>query len=287
MSLPSLPSTGPCIRPALIHLFGASRAFSTTQPIRSNSIPPESPSYIRLSSPPQSEEKRLPRKIRPEYIQRTAPEPTNHLEPSNEAQKWKYELAETRRNNLKSGLRALWKRRTKSDNVRHHRVTSKFEEHRRAAEAPEREDERLTRTTVLDAMLDTKVYPDPERFSRADRSRTKVLARESAKREARRDALMELYISASGFIVQENELKAEIDRIFHEDYFSMQSRANNRYGTTGNIWGIYGKPPSIANMLEATSGSSTKLMAYYETEYDRSVNRHKKIAEDLTGGKMV
>ncbi|KAF4507590.1 hypothetical protein G6O67_004073 [Ophiocordyceps sinensis] len=196
-------------------------------------------------------------------------------------------MAEIRRNNLKEGLQALWKRRNKSDKMRNHRVSSKFEEHRRAAEAPEREDERLTRTTVLDAILDTKVYPDPDRFSRADRSRTKVLARESAKREARRDALMELYISASNFIVQESELKSEIDRIFHDDYFSMQSRANNRYGTTGNIWGIYGKPPSVANMLEATSSSSTKLMAYYETEYDRSVNRHKKIAENLTGGKMI
>lgn len=136
-------------------------------------------------------------------------------------------------------------------------------------------------------MLDTKVYPDPERFSRADRSRTKVLARESVKREARRDALMGLYISASNFIVQESELKSEIDRIFKDDYFSMQSRAYNRHGTTGNIWGIHGKPPSVANMLEATSSSSTRLISHHETEYDRSVNRHKKIAENLTGGKMV
>ena len=64
------------------------------------------------------------------------------------------------------------------------------------------------------------------------------------------------------------------------------SQAVNRYGATENTWGIYGKPPSIANMLETSTGTSTKLMDYYESEYDRSVKRQKKIAEDLTGGKM-
>ena len=144
----------------------------------------------------------------------------------------------------------------------------------------------MTRSTILDAILDTKVYPDPLRFSRADRSRTRVVARESAKREDRRDALMELYCSASSFIVHESELRAEIDKAFTADYFKKQSQAINRYGATENTWGIHGKPPSIANMLEITTGTSTKLVDYYESEYDRSVKRQKRIAEDLTGGKM-
>lgn len=271
----------------------------------SNYIPPESPFYIRLPSPPQSDETRPPRvrghlpvpreifprlegdrKVRPDYIQRTAPKPTKRREPSTEAQRWKAEMAGNRRANLEGGLQALWARRARSDKIRNTRVSRKFEENNKAAAAPEREDDRLTRSTVLDAILDTKVYPDPERFSRAERSRVNVMARESARREARRDALMELYISASNFIVQESELKAEIDRIFADDYFKKQSQTTNSYGATENTWGVYGKPPSVASMLETTAGTSTKLMDYYESEYDRSVKRHKKIAEDLTGGKM-
>lgn len=301
----SLNPSAPCVRPALRQLLRASRTFSTSQSLGSNNVPPESPSYIRLPTPPQSDETKparvrghLPvpreifprlegdRKVRPDYIQRTAQKPAKHREPANEAQRWKAEMADNRRTNLEDSLQALWARRSKSDKVRNARVSRKFEEHNQAAAAPEREDDRLTRSTVLDSVLDTKVYPDPDRFSRADRSRTKVMARESAKREARRDAIMELYISASNFIVQESELKAEIDKVFTEDYFRKQSQAVNRYGATENTWGIYGKPPSIANMLETSTGTSTKLMDYYESEYDRSVKRQKRIAEDLTGGKM-
>lgn len=166
------------------------------------------------------------------------------------------------------------------------RVSRKFAEHNDAAAAPEREDERLTYSTVLDSILDTKLYLDPHRFSRADRSHTKVKERDDAKREARRDALIELYTSTSSFIVQESELRAEVDKVFTNDYFRKQSQAINRYGTTENTWGIYGKPPSVADMLETTIGTSTKLIDYYESEYDRSVKRQKKIAEDLTGGGM-
>ncbi|KYK56056.1 hypothetical protein DCS_08022 [Drechmeria coniospora] len=294
-----------CIRPSLQRLLGASRSFSTSQPSPVQHTPPQAPSYIRLPTPPQSSETKpqrvrghLPvprqifsqpegdRKVRPEYIKRTAPKPSTQREPSNEAQRWKAEVAHNRRVNLEEGLQALWIRRRRRDSIRNATVGRKFEEHHKAAAADERQDDRLTRSTVLGSILDTKTYPDPDRFSRVDRSRTKVMAKESTRREARRDAIMELYISASNFIVQESELEAEIDKIFTEDYFRKQSQAINRYGATENTWGIYGKPPSIANMLETTTGTSTKLMDYYESEYDRSVKRQKRIAEDLTGGKM-
>jgi hypothetical protein len=39
-------------------------------------------------------------------------------------------------------------------------------------------------------------------------------------------------------------------------------------------------------MLETTTGTSTKLVDVYESEYDRSVKRQKRIAEEFTGGKM-
>jgi hypothetical protein len=195
-------------------------------------------------------------------------------------------MASSRRQNLETGLKELWVRRNRRDAVQNERVSRKFQDHHQAVKAPEREDDRITRSTVLESVLDTQTYPDPQRFVRADRSRSKIQAIEGAKREARRDALMELYINASNFIVTENELKTEIDTIFAEDFFHKQGFDVGRYGAAQNTWDVWGKPTSIGNMLESTTGVSTKIMDFYETEYDRSVKRQKRIAEEFTGGKM-
>lgn len=284
---------------------GTWRGLSSSRAVASGHVPPESPLYIRLPPPPQSEEPKvgrvrghLPvpreifprpegdRKLRPEYMQRAAPEPAVQRQPSNQVQEWKAEMAQSRRTNFEQGLRALWARRSRRQSIRRVKASRNFEANKKAGATPEREDDRLTRSTILDALFDTKLHPDPDRFSRAERSRTRVLAKEKAKREARRDALMELYINTANFIVHEGELKAEIETIFAPDYFRKQSQSANRYGATDNIWGIYGKPTSISSMLENATGTSTKIIDFDESEYDRSVKRQKKIAEDLTGGKM-
>ncbi|KAM5342825.1 hypothetical protein ACJ41O_013791 [Fusarium nematophilum] len=301
----SLHLANSCPRATARQLFAASRTFSTSTVALQNHVPPESPSYIRLPTPPQSDEKKLPRvrghlpvprevfprlegdrKMQPAYLKQTVPEPHHPQPPKNETQEWKQKMANSRRENLEIGLKQLWARRNRRDEVRNARVSRKFKEHNDAVKAAEREDDRLTRSTVLESVLDTKTYPDPERFVRADRSRSKVQAIEGAKREARRDALMELYINASNFIVTEQELKAEIENVFAEDFFKKQGQAVGRYGSAENTWDIWGKPTSIANMLETTTGTSTKIMDFYESEYDRSVKRQKRIAEEFTGGKM-
>lgn len=296
--------TASCPRATARQFLVASRAFSTSAHALEQ-VPPESPSYIRLPTPPQSEEKKLPRvrghlpvpreifprmegdrKIRADYIKQTVPKPAHKQKPKNETQEWKQAMANSRRQNLETGLKELWVRRNRRDAAQNERVSHKFLENHRAVKAPEREDDRLTRSTVLEAVLDTKTYPDPGRFARAKESRVKVKAIEEAKREARRDALMELYINASNFIVNESELKEEIETIFAEDFFHKQGFDIGRYGSAQNTWDVWGKPTSIGNMLETTTGVSTKIMDFYETEYDRSVKRQKRIAEEFTGGKM-
>lgn len=288
------------MRPILRHAISASRSFSTTPTALSNKIPPESPSYIRLPPPPQSDETKparvrghLPvpreifaraegdRKVRPEYIHQTAPLP-KHRRPAGD---WKATMAQTRRKNLQQGLKELWQRRNRDEKIRDARAARNFEENRKLAAAPEREDDRITRGTVLDAVLDTKVYPDPDRFARADRARSKIQIKDNAKREARRDALMELYINASNFITDESELRSTIDKLFTEEYFRNQSQAIDRHGATENAWGVYGKPPTLGQMME-TVGSSTKVADFYDSEQDRTVKRQKRIAEEFTGGKM-
>ncbi len=220
------------------------------------------------------------------YIKKTVPLPRREREPQNETQQWKKTMAGNRRENLKSSLQELWVRRQKSDQLRDDRVSQKFRHYNKARVAAEREDDRLTRSTIHEAMMDTQVYPDIDRFERARQSRERVASIEITKRESRRDALMELYINASNFIVTENELRSEIETVFAEDYFKKQGQAVGRYGNSENTWDIYGKPTSINNMLDTNAGTSTKVMDQSETEYDRSVKRHKRIAEEFTGGKM-
>src|SRR5690349_21017449 len=130
----SLQCSGACPRLATYKLLSTTvRPFSTTPSILSNNVPPESPAYIRLPAVPQAADPettrvrgRLPiprnifpreegsRKVQPTYLQQTAPERAVDVKPENDVQKWKLEMANTRRHNLQSGLEKLW--------VRHKRV---------------------------------------------------------------------------------------------------------------------------------------------------------------------
>ncbi|KAM3492935.1 hypothetical protein MY3957_003772 [Beauveria namnaoensis] len=313
----SLQSTWLCLRPAAARRvpptvpWTAAAALSTTSASRSQQIPPESPSYIRLPQVPQSTETKpervrgtLPvpraifdradgdRKAQPEYVEKTAPrrrdDENSRSRPLNsDAQKWKKQLADSRRENLAQGLQSLWQRHETREQGRAERARSRERALQRAHEAPEPRAAVMTRGTVLESIYDTAVRPDPERFAKAERSRARVQALEGARRDARRDALMELYINATTFIVTEAELQAEIDTIFHEDYFRKLSIKGLRAGATENVWGVHGAPPGLASMFETVSRTSTNVANASESEFDHSVKRTKKISEELTGGKMA
>ena len=303
----SLQSTWSCVRPAAARRVPtAPRAAFSTTPSRSSNIPPESPSYIRLPKVPQSTEAKpervrgtLPvprdvferregdRKTRPDYIAKTAPQRVDDRPLNSDTQRWKKQLADSRRQNLEEGLQGLWRRHETREQGRAERARRREDALRRAHEAAEPKAAVMTRGTVLASIADTAVHPDPERFDKAERSRARVLAQESARRDARRDALMELYINASSFIVTEAELKEEIDKLFHEDYFRKQSVKGYRPGATENVWGVYGKPPGLAAMFETVTRTSTNVANASESEFDHSVKRTKKISEELTGGKMA
>ncbi|KFH41060.1 hypothetical protein ACRE_082390 [Hapsidospora chrysogenum ATCC 11550] len=297
----SLPLGRPCMGSLRRNASPVLRSFSTSG-AKLQDVPPDSPLYIRLPMPPQTEEKKrervrgfLPvpreifarkdgeRKLDPEYLKKTAPEPRLEKTGSVERQ-WKASLANSRRQGLEEGLNELWKRHSRDTTTRDARSRARFWENHRLAVAPEREDDRATRGTTLDSLLDTKVYADPDRFSRADRSRDKVLALQNAKREARRDALMELYISASNFITTESELREAIETTFSEDHFTKKSQEAQRWGAA-NAWGIHGPPPSVASMLAVSTRASTRLVDD-QSEWHLSTKRQKRIAEEFTGGKM-
>lgn len=306
----SLQSTWSCVRPAAARRVPttasratAAAAFSTTSS-RGN-IPPESPSYIRLPHVRQSTEVKpqrvrgtLPvprdvfqrtdgdRKVRAEYIEKTAPRRTRERSLETDTQKWKKQIADSRRQNLEEGLQGLWQRYNVREEKRATRARRQQLEVDMARQAPERRVDRMTRGTILESINDTEVRPDPERFEKSERSRQKTLARQEARRDARRDALMELYSNATGFIVTEAELKEEVERIFSPDYFVKQSMKVHRPGATENAWGVHGKPPGTATMLEPLTQRSTNIARSDMSEFDHSSARTKRISEEFTGGKL-
>jgi hypothetical protein len=290
------------------------RSSSTTAQSSSSSkrnakstIPPESPSYVTLPEAPFSSEDPIPsqrgfvpvprkvfdtrdpgRKVRPDYISKTVPEPTNarSQEPvaPDSVRAWKRTLAAARRTNLEDGLKGLYGRHAKKTGDLKARMKAHQEAHADAARQPERDDEFFTRPSVLSTTIkDMAVQPDPKRFERAAESARRTEAVAQTKREARKDALMELYVNAGNFIVDEKGLEAEVERIFAPTYFMRRGDDG-----TANAWDTWGMQPGMQRMMtEVVHGmSSTGGTLRWGEEHNRNLRRQKKAAEELTGGKL-
>ncbi|KAI1806493.1 hypothetical protein F4811DRAFT_510149 [Daldinia bambusicola] len=301
-------------RPALLPRGGGpvSRAlFSSTAARPSQQIPPESPLFINVPNPPQDQSIEALRELKPvkghlpvprqifkkrdghlkpqdDWLMRSAPAPSSErskLPPRSEIQAWKRKVAAARRENMREGIRALYARKQLFDARRLERQTARLAAHRAAATAPEREDDRLTRGSINAGTLQTKVHPDPERFSRAleSRSRTETLA--TQKSDARRDAIQELYMRARSFIVDEKDLEEEVDRLFAPDYWKSQGVAPDGF-ETNNIWDLQGRPPTVASMLNDVARATSQIVKNMESEKTRTLKRQKEVTEELTGGKL-
>ncbi|KAI1414169.1 hypothetical protein F5Y13DRAFT_159945 [Hypoxylon sp. FL1857] len=286
-------------------LFSSSAAKSHQQ------IPPESPLFINVPNPPQDQSIEALRELKPvkghlpiprrvfkqrdghlkpqdEWLTRSAPQPTSEKSqqpPRSDVQAWKRKMADSRRENMREGVRALYARKQLFDKRRLERQTVKLAANRAAALAPEREDERLTRASVNSGTLQTAVLPDPERMERAleSRQRTEFLA--AQKSEARRDAIQELYMKARSFIVSEKDLETEVDRLFAPDYWKKQGISASGFDVH-NVWDLDGRPPTVADMLNDVSRTSSSVLKNLESEKTRTLKRQKEVAEELTGGKL-
>ncbi|KAI0011918.1 hypothetical protein F4779DRAFT_143280 [Xylariaceae sp. FL0662B] len=286
--------------------------FSTTPATaRGVQIPPESPSFINVPNPPQDQSIEALRELKPikghlpvprpvfarrdshlkatdEWLSRTAPEPSSARSarpPHTEIQAWKRRMAASRRANIRSGVRDLWARKQRFDRTRLARQTARLDANRAAAMAPERDDDVLTRSSISPGTLQTTVQLDPERFERALASRTRTAAIAHEKSEARRDAIQELYMKARSFIVSEDELQAEVDRLFSPDYWKNmgQSAAG---APIFNIWDMEGRQVAVKDLMDDVSRSSSLVVKNIESERTRTLKRQKEVAEELTGGKM-
>ncbi|KAG0645621.1 hypothetical protein D0Z07_8515 [Hyphodiscus hymeniophilus] len=276
------------------------RSFSTTSSL--SAIGPENPKFIEIPLPPQRYaapkrdikgklppprnvfRTRGPDKATPEYVAAATLEPSDRhsKEPPNDFVAWKRRMAASRRENLREGLLELHKRKVGQQTAIETRSRMKSKRREALVYAPQREDERLTSTTVRQAVRQVQKgrVPDPGREERVAVAAERVKAKNIAREVQRKDALHTLYMHAREFITTEEQLHAEIEKVFVEFPFGPE-----HVGKT-NIWDAYGAPPSVRNMLSTVNNTQKSAMDYHRGHGFITGKRMTKIAEELTGGKM-
>ncbi|OIW28050.1 hypothetical protein CONLIGDRAFT_634378 [Coniochaeta ligniaria NRRL 30616] len=286
----------------------SSASQSPAAPRSSTRIPPESPRYISVPEPPQATLVRRPpvrghlpvpreifprktgdRKLAPDYVMRATPlsiAEESGAAPKNELEAWRRRMAHSRRSALSAGLKGLYDRKSGSDDFRARKTREKGEAHRRAATAPDRADDVLTRSTILASVAEQlAVREDPARFETARKSARRTAKLHAARAEARGDALSELYIAAKDFIVDETELARKVDELFDENYFSTKGVSDAL-----SIWDTDGPPIKTSAMIDQQGyGRDNPVnMGYemYQPDATRTARKQKIIAEELTGGKL-
>ncbi|CAG8892343.1 unnamed protein product [Penicillium nalgiovense] len=174
-----------------------------------------------------------------------------------EKQEWKHKMADLRRQNLRDGLRDLYSRKRSADSKVISRSLENQNRRDRILQQPEREDERLTRPSTIEAMMPHKqpVLPDPNREERLALSRARLEANQAQKEIERKEHLQSLYVNARTFITTEEQLNAEIDRVFPE---GENPAWRNDHQPGENIWNLGN--PRLFSILP-TRPAPTRLLA--------------------------
>jgi len=273
------------------------RSFSTSHPLLA--IGPVNPKFIEVPTTPQPQARlkldikgtlppprnifppRALRKTSKKYLDAVTKEPKNQAEPTNDYVAWKRRMAASRRANLREGLVELYKRKKVHDGEVAVRSKAKGEAREKRLRAPQREDERLTNPTIKEAnrILQSGPVPDPNRTPRVAEMAARVQAKEAARKEQRRNALHTLYMQARSFITTEEQFDAVIEKIFVDS-------PHDPGHMSDNIWVVMGAPPTIQDMLSAVNNTQKSAVAYHSGPAPLTGERMKKIAEELTGGKM-
>jgi hypothetical protein len=266
---------------------------------RRSFIGPESPKFIEIPQPPQRQVQRrkiikgtlptprnifhprAPDRMNPDYIAATLPEAKARPDPVDERTAWKRRMAAIRKANLREGLLGLHTRKLRQDAVRTSQNIAKRKDRERRLHAPEREDERLTRPTVTAALQNFHIgLQDPNREARIAEKVERCKEKEELKKEERRNALHTLYMNAREFITTEEQLDEEIEKIFVPSPFGEHHKGKD------NIWDAHGAPPTVQEMLQAINDAQKNALEYHRGPAHITGQRMKKIAEELTGGKM-
>ncbi|KAJ5675454.1 hypothetical protein N7462_008351 [Penicillium macrosclerotiorum] len=273
------------------------RGFTTTANLR---VGPESPHFIdvpriiQASNPVKPRVKGtlpVPRELFPTrrvdkpgkaYLDAVTPLPSterkvNPKSSDPEKQAFKLKMADLRRKNLREGLQTLYKRKQVAEQTMFDRSLENQSRRERVLQQPELDDERLTRPSVIQAMQPQKhsILADPNREQRIALSQARMEAKQAQKTAQRQDDLQALYMNARTFIITEEQLTAEIDRVFPEGE-NEAWRNDHQHGD--NIWNL-GVPPTVSSIAHESRKSET-------ARWDVIQDRVKKLGEQITGGKL-
>lgn len=273
------------------------RGFSSSS---SRRVGPESPHFIDVPRPVQPSHPRkpqskgtlpLPRELFParrkdkptkEYLDDVTPLPSKQEEvdpkdPYAQHILHKRKMADMRRGNLREGLMELYKRKQTTEKAIADRSSAKQKRRQEILNQPDREDELLTRPTVSRSMRPTKMHvlPDPNRAARLENSRNRFLSKQQKKESENLDSLHTLYMNARNFIVTDEQLVSEVERVFPE--------GENSEWTTDrwpgeNIWNT-GVPPTIQGLVHDARKTEN-------ARFELVQERIKKLGEKITGGKI-
>jgi hypothetical protein len=191
-------------------------------------------------------------------------------------------MAASRRENLREGILELHKRKIRQDKALARSSAKKREAREAAVHAPQREDERLTSSTIRAELRQPQKgrLPDPDREQRIAASMERVKLKEAQREEQRKNALHTLYMHARDFITTEAQLDAEIEKIFVPHPFGP-----NHAGMT-NIWQAYKKQTTVQDMLSGVNNTQKTAVEFHGGPGPITGKRMTRIAEELTGGKM-
>lgn len=273
------------------------RGFATSPNLR---VGPESPHFIdvpRILQPSNPVKPRVkgtlpvPRELFPArradkprkaYLDAATPLPqterkVNPKSNDPEKQAFKLKMAVLRRQHLREGLRTLYQRKTSAEEIIFNRGLENQSRRERILQQPEPEDERLTRSTVVQAMQSKghSVLADPNREQRLALSKARVEALKQQKDAQRQEDLQSLYMNARTFIINEEQLAAEIDRVFPE---GENEAWRNDHQQGENIWNL-GTPQTVQSIVNQTRRSET-------ARWDVIQDRVKQLGEQITGGKL-
>jgi hypothetical protein len=228
-----------------------------------------------------------------EFIELSTPTPKEKQEPGKYSRDadyrlYKQRLADSRRRALKYGVKELHSRKTAIETRNAAELNKLFAERRAAAMAPQRDVDILTQNSVsknIRDFLDDKL-PSTSR-SNITSARRKAYERKMAQHAATREArLHDLYTNARSFIVNEEQLDEAIEKVFGTEEKPVQWDTAGREVAGQDIgqMGVNGRSPWNGPIPE---GVGDKLNSLKGGEgVGLAKERVRKVAEELTGGKM-
>ena len=192
-------------------------------------------------------------------------------------------LADIRKESLREGVKELHARKVTSDAQHLAWIQQSGEKRTRLAMAPRREVDTLTETSVSKGVRDFLAGKLPTPDKNIEARRRAYERRIAAQQQTRESRLHDLYTNARTFIVSEEQLDAAIEDAFgtEENPLGWDNRGQVGLRTTGYHDGL---SPWNGPMPEGVGDMMNKLRSGEGVGLAKE--RMKKLAEELTGGKL-